>query len=498
MKKVQNLSLILLITAVILISVVIAKAAVTVNLNEADNFAILAGSGITFTGAVNSNIVTGDIGSFPTLTINGLANLVLTGTSSASTTVAIAKTALTQAYIDAAAATPAITISSDLGTFQGGTLLPGVYNSGSSIDLTGTLTLDAQGNPDAVFIFQAGSTLITASDSVVRLINGAQACNVFWQVGTSATLGTNSIFKGNILASDSITDNGYSNIFGRFLAKNAAVTLNNTTLIKASCEASYTLHVIKNVVGGTAVPTDFNISVSSGSFSTSTVGTSTPGTAYSLLAGTYTVSEAANSSYTKTFSDDCNSSGQVDMNADKICTITNTYITPVVTPVSSGGGNSGPSPITPVIGITKVPDPLALTSGSSSGLVTYHYTVWNVGRQRALANVTVVDDKCGPVTLISGDLNQNYKIEADESWNYACTTNLTKTTTNTAVATGYSDDPYHQITTARAVATVVVSEPVPTVATSTVSLVVPLVSIVKVRSLVPTPSLPDTGLAPKE
>lgn len=506
MKKFQNLSLILFITAVILISVGIVKAVTTINLNQADDFAVLAGSGITFTGAVNSSNVTGDIGSYPTLTINGIGNVVLTGTSSASSTVAVAKTALTQAYIDAASSTPATTITSDLGTFNSGTLLPGVYNSGSSIDLTGTLTLDAKGNPNAVFIFQAGSTLTTASNSIVKLINGAQACKVFWQVGSSATLGTYSTFKGNILASDSITDNGYSNIFGRVLAKNAAVTLNNTTLIKATCGTTYALHVIKNVVGGTAVPTDFTISVTSGSFSTSTLGTSTPGTAYSLLAGTYTVSEAANSSYTKIFSDGCNSSGQVDMDADKTCTITNTYITPIIVPVPSSGGSSGPVPVVPVIGIIKVPDPLFLASGSSSGLVTYHYKVWNVGRQRALVNITVVDDKCGPVTLISGDLNQNYKIESDESWNYTCTTNLTKTTTNTAVATGYSDDPYHQVAIATAIATVVVGSPEPPMVASTTNLITPIISIVKVPSLptpsstvlVSTPDLPNAGLAPNQ
>ena len=92
----------------------------------------------------------------------------------------------------------------DLG---GHTLTSGVYHFSSSAQLTGGLTLDAQSNPNAVFIFQMGSTLTTASGSSVILANGANAANIFWQVGSSATLGTTSAFKGNILALTSITLN---------------------------------------------------------------------------------------------------------------------------------------------------------------------------------------------------------------------------------------------------------------------------------------------------
>ena len=496
-KRLKNLSLILFITAIILISIGIVKAVSTVSLGTADNYAILAGSGITFTGAVNTNNVTGDIGSYPTETIVGIGNVVLNGTTTATSTTSLAKDALTQAYIDAASSTPATTITSDLGVFNGGTLLPGVYNSGSSIGLTGTLTLDGQGDPNAVFIFQAGSTLTTAASSTVKLINSAQACNVFWQVGSSATLGTYSTFKGNILAYASITDDGYSTIYGRFLAETAHVTLNYTTLVKATCEAPNTLYVIKNVVGGSAVPADFIISVTSDTFTASSTGTSTPGTAYSLLAGTYTVSEEANSSYTQTFSDDC-PGGEVEMaDADITCTITNTYITPTPDPTPSSG-SSGPSPITPFIGISKTPNTLAL---SGPGSVTYNYKVWNVGGQRSLASVVVTDDKCGPLTLVSGDLNQNFKIEPAEIWEYTCTTTLYNTTTNTATATAKSDDPYQQTTTATAVATVVVSNliapvftatttPVIIAATSTVILLAPTSN----PAIASTPKLPNAGV----
>jgi hypothetical protein len=123
------------------------------------------------------------------------------------------------------------------GDLKGLTLTPGVYRSESSLGLTGTLTLDGQGDPNAVFIFQApDSTLTTASNSRVNLINGAQACNVFWQVGSSATLGGStggSFFAGNILALTSITINGGVTVDGRALARNGAVTLNNDTITAA-------------------------------------------------------------------------------------------------------------------------------------------------------------------------------------------------------------------------------------------------------------------------
>ena len=111
----------------------------------------------------------------------------------------------------------------------------GRLRSASSLGLTGTVTLDAQGDPNAVFVFQAGSTLITASGSRVQLVNGAQACNVFWQVGSSATLGTTTVFAGNILALTSITMNDGVTLNGRALARNGAVTMINDTITAPHC-----------------------------------------------------------------------------------------------------------------------------------------------------------------------------------------------------------------------------------------------------------------------
>ena len=117
----------------------------------------------------------------------------------------------------------------------GQTLAPGVYKASSSLDVGGSLTLDAGGDPNAVFIFQAASTLITDSASSVILTNGAQACNVFWQVGSSATLGTNSAFAGTILALTSISVDTGDTIAGRALARNGAVTLDDDTITAPTC-----------------------------------------------------------------------------------------------------------------------------------------------------------------------------------------------------------------------------------------------------------------------
>jgi hypothetical protein len=123
-------------------------------------------------------------------------------------------------------------VPADLG---GLTLTGGVYKSASALQLTGALTLDAQGDPNTVFIFQAASTLITASASHVNLINGAQPCNVFWQVGSSATLGTSSVFVGNILALTSVSMNNAVTVQGRALARNGSVTMINDTLTAGRC-----------------------------------------------------------------------------------------------------------------------------------------------------------------------------------------------------------------------------------------------------------------------
>lgn len=201
-----------------------------VDLAFSSGFAVLAGSGITIAGPVNSTVITGDIGTFPTPTITGLENLVLTGVNHAGDVVTQnAKTSLLAAYNDAAGRSATQTYGPifDLG---GLTLGTGIYNDPTSFAITGNLTLDAAGDPNAVWIFQAGSTLTTADSSQITLINGAKSANVFWQVGSSATLGTGSYLAGNILALGSITLNAGATVDGRALAQNGTVALTNNTL----------------------------------------------------------------------------------------------------------------------------------------------------------------------------------------------------------------------------------------------------------------------------
>jgi hypothetical protein len=138
------------------------------------------------------------------------------------------------AYTTAAGEGPTTAIAADL---AGQTLAPGVYNSASSIGLSGALTLNGDGNPNAIFVFQAGSTLTTGSASQINLINGAQSCNVFWQVGSSATLGTGSTFRGTIIALTSITVTTGVTVDGRVLARNGAVTLDTDTITRPTCAA---------------------------------------------------------------------------------------------------------------------------------------------------------------------------------------------------------------------------------------------------------------------
>jgi hypothetical protein len=208
----------------------------TVGLGTADSFAVLAGSGITNTGPT---VINGDIGSFPTTTITGFPPGIVNGTDHGGDAVTQgAKTDLVTAYNDAAGRTPVTTIPTELG---GSTLTHGVYSSAAgTFGITGALTLDAQGDPSAVFVFQMASTLTTATASSVVLIGGAQSCRVFWQVGSSATLGGSTSFRGNVLALTSITLVTGATVDGRLLARNGAVTLDTNTITRATCAAAAT------------------------------------------------------------------------------------------------------------------------------------------------------------------------------------------------------------------------------------------------------------------
>jgi hypothetical protein len=194
----------------------------------ADSFAVLAYSTVTNANNAGGTVVTGDLGVSPLAAVSGFPPGAVIGTIHvADATAAQAQIDLTTAYNDAAARTPSTTVTGD--TLGGLNLAPGVYDGGA-LDLTGTLTLT--GGADAVWIIVAASTLNTASGSQVVLSGGARAANVYWVVKSSATLGADSIFKGNIMAYASITLYAGADIDGRALAQTGAVTLDSNLITK--------------------------------------------------------------------------------------------------------------------------------------------------------------------------------------------------------------------------------------------------------------------------
>ena len=220
-----------------------ASAQTAPSLGAAQGFAVLGGSTVTNTG---SSVITGDLGVSPGSAVTGFPpGLVVSGTIHGADAAALAaQDAVTTAYnsLVGQACTQDLT-GQDLG---GQTLTAGVYCFSSSAQLTGTLTLNAQGNANAVFIFKMGSTLTTASASSVVLINGGSPGNVFWQVGSSATLGTGTSFAGNILALTSITVTTGARVTGRTLARNGAVTLDTNAVTATSQPTS----AVTTTVGG--------------------------------------------------------------------------------------------------------------------------------------------------------------------------------------------------------------------------------------------------------
>jgi hypothetical protein len=210
----------------------IAVSPATVNLGSAANFVVLAGATVTNVASVGT-IVNGDIGSGPGTAVTGFPPGLVTGTIHAGDSVAdAAELDLTTAYNDAAGrVTPApVTVAGNIG---GQTLAPGLYKSTSSLEISsGDLTLDAGGDSSAVWIFQMASTLTTTEGRMVILTNSAQAGNIFWQVGSSATIGTNSVFYGTIMADQSITLVTGATLNGRALARIGAVTLDSNNVTK--------------------------------------------------------------------------------------------------------------------------------------------------------------------------------------------------------------------------------------------------------------------------
>jgi len=470
----------------------------TVNLGQTSSFAVLAGSTVTNTGSTTINGDAGvDVGVSPNSAITGFPPGLLTGVGTFHSNDALAiqaQTALGNAYVDASTrpATQVLT-GIDLG---GLTLTPGVYYFSSSAGLTGDLTLDGQGLSDPVFIFQIGSTLTTADGapglpaSRVLLTNGARYCRTFWQVGSSATLGTYSEFVGHIFALASITAKTGANVNGQLLARNGAVTLDTNTITNGFCSTP-PAPTPPSGEGRQSTPTPPLINI---------IKTPAP---LALTSGqgsvtyTYKVTNPGNIQLSDvSVTDDKVSpvnyvSG--DVNADNMLQTSETWIysskmnlntTTTNTATAKGSANGmtatdiafatvvvtdTPIPVyPPLINVIKTPAPLALTSGQGS--VTYTYKVTNPGMV-ALSDVSVTDDKVSSVYYVSGDVNSDKLLQTDETWIYIVTVNLNATTTNTATAKGSANG---MTATDIAFATVVVT---------------PIVTPIET----PTPKLPQTG-----
>jgi hypothetical protein len=229
-RKLRGLSALIALAAISAVMASGAQAA-TVPLGTANPFAVLGGSAVTNTGP---SVINGDVGVSPLTSITGFPpGVVIGGTFHVADGVASgAQDDLVIAYDNAAGRSSDVTLAGDP---VGSTLAPGTYTASSQLNLSGDVTLDAHSDPNAVFVFQVGSDLIVAPGSRILLQGGAQACNVFWQVGSSATIGTTSAFVGNIMALTSISMNTGASLDGRVLARNGAVTLDTNTITKSAC-----------------------------------------------------------------------------------------------------------------------------------------------------------------------------------------------------------------------------------------------------------------------
>ncbi|MEI8199951.1 MAG: ice-binding family protein [Eubacteriales bacterium] len=253
-KKIRCASLLVTLSLIFLAlpsSVMAAQA--PVNLGTTSSFAVLAGTTITNIGTSTINgDAGGNVGLFPGSDFTGLETITISGAVHLNDAVAsVAQNDLVIAYNDAAGRTPVTRIAAELGNT---TLKPGVYDSAEGFfQITGTLTLDAEGDPDGVFVFLTQSSLITAPDSNVNMINSARYCRTFWQVGSSATLGTNSHFVGHIFALTSISAQTGATVQGQLMARNGAVTLDSNTITNGICASAAT--PTPTVAAATAVPT---------------------------------------------------------------------------------------------------------------------------------------------------------------------------------------------------------------------------------------------------
>lgn len=197
---------------------------------DASNFAVLGSSTVTNT---HYSVVNGDLGLYPGTSVTGFPPGVVNGTQHITDGTAGAAKISAQATYDCLSTLPRPTrLLADIG---GTTVTAGTYDFASSVGVTGILTLDGEGDPNAIFVFQIPSTFIPATYSVIQVTNSAQPCNVYWLVGSSATLSIGSTTVGNIIAVASVTLNTHATLTGRAFALTGAVTMDTNTITRCDC-----------------------------------------------------------------------------------------------------------------------------------------------------------------------------------------------------------------------------------------------------------------------
>ncbi|WP_204165980.1 ice-binding family protein [Streptomyces sp. NEAU-S7GS2] len=393
--------------------------ATLVPLGSAATFGVLANTAITNTG---STVVTGDLGVSPAGAVSGFPPGTVTGTIHVNDAVAAqAQADLLIGYGNALLQPVTATVATELG---GTTLTPGVYNSASgTFSLNGPLTLDAQGDPNAVFIFKTNTTLITGAAGTVNLIGLAQSSHVFWQVGSSATLGAGSTLRGSILANTSITATTGAIVDGRLLALGAAVTLDTnavTVPALATCQV-----VVQPVVGPVVVgqPTPVSAVVTCNGLPVSGAsvtfnGGAAPVTVTTNLAGvatgslTFNTAGAATVTATVTAAGTaCSCTGVVSapvtitVTAQQSCQV---VVQPVVGPVVVGQ----PTPVSAVVTCNGLPvsgasvtfnggaAPVTVTT-NLAGVATGSLTFNTAGAATVTATVTAAGTACSCTGVVS-------------------------------------------------------------------------------------------------
>lgn len=405
-----------------------ALAATTPSLGAADTFGVLGG---TYTNTTVTTI-NGDVGyTTGPATAPTMSGGTIYG-AGAPTPQARTDTATALGLLDAQGCNFSYGSPTDL-SLLAQPLVPGVYciTAATSIG-TGGITLSGSGT----YIFRITGALTSAANSVVTLANGASSCDVFWTPSAATTLGANTTFRGTIIDNANAISVGANSILtGRLLSLGAGVVTTDTnnitrvcsvaSLTPAATRAPATINVVKVVVndnGGKKKIADFPLFVNGTPVVSGVTNT------FPAPAPAYAITETVDANYTRTFSGDCGLDGRIGLSPgdNKFCIVTNNDI----------GVPAAIPPVPPLIDVVKVPSPLALPNGAGS--VTYTYTLKNIGTV-PVTNITMVGDTCSPIILVSGDTNNDSKLDINETWVHTCSTVLSQTHTNTVVTTGWAN-----------------------------------------------------------